>query len=167
MCVNLSLLRSGYCNSILQSCAVSLCDHFIGAGYKNRIEGGNGNFIGSGDKNFIFRGKTSSIVGGKLQTIRSTNSSILSGYNNQIQLGANCSVIIGGSLNTILPSHPVSAIFGTSINTVSPNTLHIECLNAVNTPIFTSGIPFPVGTVFRCALGATLPPGAERLYIQQ
>lgn len=64
--------------------------------------------------------------------------------------------ILGVQNNVV--NHDWAAVFGNAITSVATNTLHVECLNAVNTPIGTAG-PFPPGTIFYSAT-PVLPVGA-------
>jgi len=86
------------------------------------------------------------------------HSGILGGQDNTIN--AHCAAILGGQNNVV--NHDYAAVFGNGITSAAPNTLHVECLNAVNTPAAMGGLPS--GTIFRYAGGA-LPPGALPLYI--
>jgi len=70
-----------------------------------------------------------------------------------INPAANCSAVLGGFNNKV--NHPFAAIFGNGLTTVAPNTFHVECLNALNTPL---GSSWPVGTIYY-ELGATLGYG--------
>jgi hypothetical protein len=79
-------------------------------------------------------------------------------------LSGNASVILGGRSNTV--THNCAAVFGDSLTSVADNTLHVNCLNAVSTPIRPGGPPLPAGTIFRydSSLGAP-PVGSLPLYI--
>ena len=91
----------------------------------------------------------SSILGGIGNTVSGAYSSILGGAGNYD--GGLANVFIAGS--------------GIGPAGLSPNTLHPNCLNAVNTPNIPVGV-WPLGTIFRynVALGP-VPPGALPLYI--
>lgn len=127
-------------------------DSFIGAGCGNVI-GGAGwqcmSFIGAGAENVI-DGGTYGVIGG--------------GLNNRVTQPF--SAVLGGRNNTV--NHTCSGIFGDGLTSAAANTFHVNCLNAVNTPVYT-GIPYPLGTVIRHALPAPalgLPAGTTILIIQ-
>lgn len=93
----------------------------------------------------------SAILGGQQNTIATgfQHSAIAGGCGNTIN--ANCASILGGCGNTV--NHDYAAVFGNNITSAANNTLHVECINAVNTPIGFLGT-MPIGTIF----ADTAPP---------
>ncbi len=72
------------------------------------------------------------------------------------------SSILGGSGNNVGGLNNVF-IAGIGITAVAPNTFHVECLNAVNTPAYVPG-GYPVNTLTFWALPAPalgLPAGTK------
>jgi hypothetical protein len=92
------------------------------------------------------------------ETRRGQSAAILGGCNNKVH--APCSAILGGRNNTISAGYGDAFIVGSNIivgaGTGSPNTLHVNCLNAVNTPLSYSG-SFAPGTIF----AASTPPSSS------
>jgi hypothetical protein len=68
------------------------------------------------------------------------------------------SAILGGKGNLV--THNCAAAFGNGISSVAPNTFHVNCLNACDTPAYVGGLP--PGTIFK---SATPPPLGTPLYI--
>jgi hypothetical protein len=89
-------------------------------------------------------GHVSVIAGGRCNTVSGTYSAILGGFGNN-DAGFNA-----------------AGIFGQNVTAVASNTFHVECLNAVNTPLPSAG--HPSGTIFKYN-GGPLPAGALPLYI--
>jgi hypothetical protein len=97
-------------------------------------------------------GAHSFVGGGCDNVVDGSCSSIFGGYKNYV--AGDCSVILGGANNNDMGMAYVG-IFGNSINAVAPNTFHVNCLNAVNTPPY-SGL-FPAGTISWKTLSAINP----------
>ena len=117
---------------------------------------------GARGKHYAERGNDySTISGGYFNTTCSTYSVIAGGAYHTIFPAAHHSAILGGCQNVV--SHPYSAVFGDSVSSAAPHTFHVKCLNALNTPCTTLGLP--TGTIFRCSVGSILPAGALPLYI--
>ncbi len=76
----------------------------------------------------------------------------IEGGHNYTTTGA-CSSILGGSGNNDGGLNNVF-IAGNGITAVTPNTFHVEYLNAVNTPV--AG-PFPSGTMMYKTFATLLP----------
>ena len=121
------------------------------------------NFIGGGYKNCInTHSHIAAIVGGAVNTISSSYSFIGGGVNNNIS--GNYSAILGGSGNND-SGCSYAGIFGCNITGVADKTLHVNCLNACDTPVYT-GTAFCSGTLFYVN-SVPLPSGtpAYPLYI--
>jgi len=125
-----SFAGGGYCNTIKTG---SLCSA-IGGGYKNNILGNN-SFVGGGITNSVYN-SCSSVVGGGLNTVSGAYSSVLGGTFNTVS--GDYSSILGGSGNSD-GGFNYAGVFGQGVTAVAPNTFHVECLNAVNTPNITTG----------------------------
>ena len=158
----------GYLNQILSGSDCS----FIGGGANNTISttacyavvGGGGtnsiynsSFTGvlSGCNNAIGTHSNYSVIaGGRHNSFvdntgsYQSNSFIAGGAYNTIS--SPYSSILGGSGNTIGVGFQYAGVFGQNVNAVASNTFHVECLNAVNTPISTVASSFPIGTIFVC-----------------
>ncbi len=52
---------------------------------------------------------------------------------------------LGGGNNLV--KHNYAGVFGCNITTAANNTFHVECLNAINTPVGPGGV-YPAGTVY-------------------
>jgi hypothetical protein len=66
--------------------------------------------------------------------------------------------------NSIRAAYTYAAVFGAGIAAVASDTLHVSCLNAINTPL--SPIGAPSGTIFYVPVGAPPPVGIRgALYI--
>ena len=152
--------RGGGCCNIAQG-----MHSFIGSGggagtptALNNQALANYSFIGTGQQHLVDTGAHyGTITGGQQNTINSgfQHSFIAGGLGNTIN--AHCAAILGGSNNTV--NHDHAAVFGNGLTTAASNTLHVECINAVNTPIgFFAGLP--VGTIFA---DTTPPPPALAL----
>lgn len=113
------------------------------------IAGGQDNTIGLGGVQ-----RHSFIGGGQSNTVSAECASILGGQNNTVS-GAYSSIL--GGLNNNDGGFPFSGIYGNGITAVAPDTFHVSCLNAVNTP--TGAGPFPAGTISYTPT-PVLPPGA-------
>ena len=144
------MIAGGYLNNIIDTSLVpSPRDfNFIGTGTANAVLDTSAAFIGSGTNNCISCSGYSVIGGGNANIIipdadgnPSCFSVIAGGDGNTIR--APFASILGGKSNTV--SHSYSATFGHGIASVSPDTFHVSCINAVNTPPKSSG-SFPVGT---------------------
>ena len=75
----------------------------------------------------------------------------IEGGHNYTTTGA-CSSILGGSRNND-GGFAYAGIFGQNVTAVAPNTFHVECLSAVNTPAYVPG-GYPVNTLTFWALPA-------------
>ncbi len=153
-------------NAILGGLNNAICGNTvfsgIGAGGQNVIENGYVNFIGGGDHNHIISPTGTStqisrsfIGGGIGNYIFEQCSSIVGGCQNTINAGGVGSFIAGGDTNTISGAcssilggsgnndggFAYAGIFGQNVTAVAPNTFHVECLNAVNTPIYGGALP--------------------------
>jgi len=143
------VIGGGYANHIVGSAYPAQANsNVIAGGHLNRIIMSSCSFIGGGGglpavANRIQAGDYSSVVGGHNNYINGANyASILGGSNNTVS--GNYSSIFGGSGNNDM-GFAFAGIFGQNVNAVAPNTFHVECLNAVNTPAASAG--FPSGTV--------------------
>lgn len=109
-------------------------------------------FIGTGQQHLVDTGACFGVItGGQQNTINSgfQHSLIAGGLGNTIN--AHCAAILGGSNNTV--NHDHAAVFGNGLTTSASNTLHVECINAINTPL--AFVPaLPPGTIF----ADTTPP---------
>lgn len=84
------------------------------------------------------------------------------GGGNGNTVNAPCAAILGGQGNTV--NHAYAGVFGNGVTSQAPDTFHVSCLNAVNTPNVAIG-PFAPGTVFWKA-GNTLTAADKVLVIQ-
>lgn len=134
-----SAIVQGFCNQVLHGGC-----NFIGGGFCNNVDGaGAFSFIGSGAHNCALN----------------VHSGVLLGSANTVN--ASYSTVLGGSGNTIGVTHAYSAIFGQNLNSAAANTFHVECLNAINTPVYNPLLP--TGTIY---YATSCPfPGACALYI--
>jgi hypothetical protein len=138
-------------------------------------------FVGGGTFQCMV-GSHGGIMSGTRSRVCADVSSIAGGYGNLIATGADCSFIGGGRGNTVSGAYSAIlggynnndngfnfvGIFGQNINNpanMAPNTFHVNCLNAINTPLFTLG-PFVPGTIYYVPVGTPPPVGACALYIQ-
>ena len=149
----------------------------IGGGELNNIgtyglAGGHCSFIGGGQLNVIeLDGNT--ISGGRRNYICGNDSAISGGHNNHIgditlTLSANCSFIGGGLNNRVTGDFSAilggngnndnglafAGIYGNGITAVAPDTFHVSCLNAVNTPL---AFAAPTGTIMYKTFATLLP----------
>ena len=88
----------------------------IAAGQTNRI----GDNLGTAANH-------SFIGGGQLNCICAQHSAILGGNNNKV-------------------THNCAGVFGNGVNSAAANTFHVNCLNAVSTPLY-AAIGIPPGTL--------------------
>jgi len=136
-----SVIAGGACNAITGCAETS----FIGGGYGNCLKQ-TGTVIGGGFGNQV-AGIYSSVLGGMSNSASGAYSSILGGSGNS-----------DGGFN-------YAGVFGQGITAVAPNTFHVECLNAINTPIYT-GLGYLPGTIFGLCNLYPPPVGAYPLYFQ-
>ena len=108
--------------------------------------------------------KSSMIVGGVSNTICGSDyASIAGGLSNSI-LAAKYSAILGGANSRV--SHDYAAVFGAGLVSCACHTFHVECLNAINSPLQSSASPeYPSGTIFRYNAAYYVPTGACPLNI--
>jgi hypothetical protein len=59
-------------------------------------------------------------------------------------VSGNYSAVLGGKGNTV--THNFAAVFGNGLSSVSNDTFHVSCLNAVNTPLGAGA--GPTGTMY-------------------
>jgi hypothetical protein len=130
-------------------------------GGENNIYNSWASFIGGGSANCMFD-SCAAIVGGQTNIINQGAPHSFIGGGNGNTVSAACSAILGGANNNV--THPSAAVFGNGVNSQAPDTFHVSCLNAVNTPNVAIG-PFAPGTVFWKA-GNTLTAADKVLVIQ-
>lgn len=172
---NGSSIVSGTQNCLCNNNYVAGClqaNSIIGSGNLNLICCGSCSGILGGANNIINSGY-SFIGGGEANTLQGLASLITGGQSNQVS-GA-CSAIVGGCANTVSGSysailggsgnndngHNWAGIFGCGITAGADKTFHVNCMNAINTPLYPGGgASYPSGTIFR-AIPPNLPPAAH------